>query len=137
LMSLSFGEPIGLVTAELFGWPTVFAALGVLSLVLVWANSHAWHGHRVSEERAAPTDRLTGAAIAAHLAPTVLWSTALYAMYTYLGEGLSASGHSSEQIAEAILFYGCGAIAGTLIGGRVADRLGARLTISIGLSGLS
>jgi len=34
----------------------------------------------------------------------VLWSAALYAMYTYLGEGLSASGHSSEQIAEAILF---------------------------------
>ena len=28
-------------------------------------------------------------------------------------------------------------VAGTLIGGRVADRLGARLTISIGLSGLS
>jgi predicted MFS family arabinose efflux permease len=36
-----------------------------------------------------------------------------------------------------ILFYGCGAIAGTLIGGRIADRLGARLTISIGLAGLS
>jgi len=58
-------------------------------------------------------------------------------VYTYLGEGLAASGDSTDQIAEAILFYGCGAIAGTLIGGRIADRLGARLTISIGLSGLS
>jgi predicted MFS family arabinose efflux permease len=67
----------------------------------------------------------------------VLWSTALYAVYTYLGEGLSASGYSTEQIAEVILSYGCGALAGTLIGGRIADRLGARLTISIALSGLS
>jgi predicted MFS family arabinose efflux permease len=58
-------------------------------------------------------------------------------VYTYLGEGLSASGYSTEQIAEVILFYGCGAIAGSLIGGRIADRLGVRLTISIGLSGLS
>jgi predicted MFS family arabinose efflux permease len=81
--------------------------------------------------------RLTATALASRLAPTVLWSTALYAMYTYLGEGLSASGYSTEQIAGVILFYGCGAIAGTLIGGRIADRLGARLTISIGLSGLS
>jgi predicted MFS family arabinose efflux permease len=58
-------------------------------------------------------------------------------VYTYLGEGLGASGYSTEQIAEALLFYGCGAIAGTLIGGRVADRLGASMTISIALSGLS
>jgi len=137
LMSLSFGAPIGLVTAELFGWRIVFTALGALSLLLVWANSRVWHGRQIAEKRGAPTDRLTRTTVAVRLAPTVLWSTALYAMYTYLGEGLSASGHSSEQIAEAILFYGCGAIAGTLIGGRVADRLGARLTISIGLSGLS
>src|SRR5205823_8048519 len=62
---------------------------------------------------------------------------ALYGVYTYIGEGLSASGYSTEQIAEAVLFYGCGAIAGTLIGGRLADRLGASMTISIALSGLS
>jgi predicted MFS family arabinose efflux permease len=137
LMSLSFGTPIGLLTAASLGWPMVFAALAALSLILAWANNRVWHDPSAAKSRPAPPHRLTATVLAARLAPTVLWSTALYAMYTYLGEGLSASGHSSEQIAEAILFYGCGAIAGTLIGGRVADRLGARLTISIGLSGLS
>ncbi|HWO86914.1 MAG TPA: MFS transporter, partial [Stellaceae bacterium] len=137
LMSLSFGTPIGLLTAASLGWPMVFAALAALSLILAWANNRVWHDPPAAKSRPAPPHRLTATVLAARLAPTVLWSTALYAMYTYLGEGLSASGHSTEQIAEAILFYGCGAIAGTLIGGRVADRLGARLTISIGLSGLS
>jgi predicted MFS family arabinose efflux permease len=137
LMSLSFGTPIGLLTAASLGWPMVFAALAALSLILAWANNRVWHDPSAAKSRPAQPHRLTATVLAARLAPTVLWSTALYAMYTYLGEGLSASGHSTEQIAEAILFYGCGAIAGTLIGGRVADRLGARLTISIGLSGLS
>jgi MFS transporter, DHA1 family, putative efflux transporter len=137
LMSLSFGTPIGLLAAASIGWPIVFAALAALSLVLAWANNRVWHDPSVVNSRAALPHRLTPMVLAARLAPTVLWSTALYAMYTYLGEGLSASGYSTEQIAAAILFYGCGAIAGTLIGGRVADRLGARMTISIGLSGLS
>jgi predicted MFS family arabinose efflux permease len=137
LMSLSFGTPIGLLTAASLGWPMVFAALAALSLILAWANNRVWHDPSAAKSRPAQPHRLTVTVLAARLAPTVLWSAALYAMYTYLGEGLSASGYSSEQIAEAILLYGCGAIAGTLIGGRVADRLGARLTISIGLSGLS
>src|SRR5438270_12649269 len=137
LMSLSFGPPIGLLTAASLGWPTVFAALGGLSLLLAGANNRVWHDPSVAQSRAAQPHRLTATVLAVRLAPTVLWSTALYAMYTYLGEGLSASGYPTQQIAEAIVFYGCGAIAGTLIGGRAADRLGARLTISIGLSGFS
>jgi predicted MFS family arabinose efflux permease len=137
LMSLSVGTPLGLLTAASLGWPVVFAALAALSLVLAWANNRVWRHSPAAKSRAAPPDRLTPTVLAARLAPTVLWSAALYAVYTYLGEGLSASGYSTEQIAEAILFYGCGAIAGTLIGGRVADRLGASMTISIALSGLS
>src|SRR5271155_1059139 len=137
LMSLSLGTPIGLLTAASLGWPLVFAAFAALSLLLAWANNRVWHDPPAAKSRAALAHRLTATVLAARLAPTVLWSAALYAVYTYIGEGLSASGYSTEQIAKAILFYGCGAIAGTLIGGRIADRLGARLTISIGLSGLS
>jgi predicted MFS family arabinose efflux permease len=137
LISLSVGTPIGLLTAASLGWPIVFAALAALSLILAWANNRVWRDPSGAKSRAAPPHRLTATVVAARLAPTVLWSAALYAMYTYLAEGLSASGYSTAQIAEAILFYGCGAIAGTLIGGRAADRLGARMTISIGLLGLS
>ncbi len=137
LMSLSFGTPIGLLIAGSLGWSIVFATLAALSLLLAWANKRVWHDLPAAKGRATAAHRLTATVLAARLTPTVLWSSALYAVYTYIGEGLSASGYSTEQIAEIILFYGCGAIAGSLIGGRLADRLGARLTISIGLSGLS
>jgi predicted MFS family arabinose efflux permease len=137
LMSVSFGAPTGLLIGASLGWSIVFAALATLSLLLAWANKRVWHGPSADRRGAAAAHQLTATVLAARLAPTVLWSAALYAVYTYLGEGLSASGYTTEQIAEAILFYGCGAIAGTLIGGRVADRLGAGMTISIGLSGLS
>jgi predicted MFS family arabinose efflux permease len=57
-------------------------------------------------------------------------------MYTYLGGGLTSLGYSTKEIAGAIVFYGSGAIAGVLIGGRMTDRLGAGLTKAVGLSGL-
>jgi predicted MFS family arabinose efflux permease len=136
LTSLTLGAPIGLLTAATFGWPIVFATLGALSLLLVWANNRVWHNSGEASSRLAPADRLAAGAAAARLAPTVLWSTALYAMYTYLGDGLTALGYSTEKIVEVILFYGSGAIAGTLIGGRMADRLGAALTSTVGLAGL-
>src|SRR2546423_6059436 len=114
LMSLSFGTPIGLLTAASLGWPIVFATLAALSLILAWANNRVWHNPSAAKSRAALPHRLSATVLAARPAPPVVWSAALYAMYTYLGEGLSASGYSTAQIAEAILFYGCGAIVGTL-----------------------
>jgi predicted MFS family arabinose efflux permease len=60
----------------------------------------------------------------------------LYGVYTYLGAGLIAAGFSAGQTAKAILFYGCGAIAGVLLGGRVADRLGVKFTTGASLAGL-
>jgi predicted MFS family arabinose efflux permease len=135
-MSLSFGAPLGVLIGASLGWQIVFAGIGLLSLLLVWANSGVWHDHPAAIKPAAPHDRLTMAAIAPRLAPTVVWSTAVYAMYTYLGGGLTSFGYSAAETAEIVLFYGCGAISGVLIGGRMADRLGAKLTIAIALLGL-
>jgi predicted MFS family arabinose efflux permease len=69
--------------------------------------------------------------------PMVVWSTGLYGVYSYLGVGLAQIGFSAGQIARAILFYGCGAIAGALIGGRAADRFGPKFMAGTSLIGLS
>jgi predicted MFS family arabinose efflux permease len=66
----------------------------------------------------------------------VVWSTGLYAVYTYLGAGLGAFGFSTGQTAEAILIYGFGAVAGVLVGGRAADHFGTKFTTSASLAGL-
>jgi len=85
----------------------------------------------------APIGGLAGASFGWPSIFTVLaWSMALYGVYIYLGAGLTACGFSTEEIAVIILFYGCGAIGGILTGGRMVDRLGAKLTSGVGLAGL-
>jgi predicted MFS family arabinose efflux permease len=138
LVSLALGAPIGAWAGAWFGWPPVFAALAALSLCLVWPNSRIWRGYHGSATAAGILlQALPTLLVIRRLMPMLLWSTGLYGMYTYLGVGLAAAGFSTGQTARAILFYGCGAIAGVLLGGRLADRLGARLTAAMSFVGLS
>src|SRR5262249_22814812 len=81
-------------------------------------------------------DRLTVKSLTRRLMPMIAWSTALYGVYTYLGAGLAAFGFSKSKISQAVVVYGCGAIAGSLIGGRLADRLRAKCTAGASLAGL-
>jgi predicted MFS family arabinose efflux permease len=136
LISLSFGAPVGALLGAWSSWRIVFAGLSTLSLLLVWANNRIWPNRQAAAPTTAESGRLTISAVIPQLAPTVVWSTALYAMYTYLGNGLTSFGYSTKEIVGVIVFYGSGAIAGVLIGGRMTDRLGAGLTRAIGLSGL-
>jgi predicted MFS family arabinose efflux permease len=57
-------------------------------------------------------------------------------MYTYLGTGLAAAGFPAAGIAQVVAVYGAGAVAGLLLGGRLADRLGTKITAGISLAGL-
>jgi predicted MFS family arabinose efflux permease len=137
LVSLAVGAPIGAWAGAALGWNAVFAALAALSFLLILPNGHVWPFELHLADPAALLSALDARAVAARLLPMVLWSTGLYGMYTYLGTGLAAAGYSVEETARAILMYGLGAIAGVLIGGRLADRLGARLMAALSLLGLS
>ena len=136
LVSLSLGAPIGGLAGASFGWPSIFTVLAGASLLLVSANRWAWPEDYGPGKTAGRPRTLSMVVLVRRLAPTVAWSTALYGMYIYLGAGLTAYGFSTGAVAAIILFYGCGAISGILIGGRMSDRLGAKLTSDIGLAGL-
>jgi DHA1 family purine base/nucleoside efflux pump-like MFS transporter len=136
LVSLSLGGPVAGLAGRFLGWPSIFAILAVLSLPLVAANHQIWPEDHHSQYTTASSGPLLIPAIAVRLAPTVVWSTALYGIYTYLGVGLTSLDFSTEEIARAFVFYGCGAIVGVLIGGLMADRLGSNLTSGISLAGL-
>jgi predicted MFS family arabinose efflux permease len=139
LVSLAIGASAGGLVGVLFGGPPVFLALAGLGLVLVWLNRWVWpcdRGSGVGGLDAAARDPLDAAVLVRRLIPMVLWSTGLYGVYTYLGAGLTAVRFSTGQTAAAILFYGCGAIVGVLVGGRVADRLGVRFSATASFAGL-
>jgi predicted MFS family arabinose efflux permease len=138
LGSLAFGASFGAVVGAFFGWAPVFVALAVFSVVLAWVNCRVWQRQGLPADipEAPASDPLVMAVLVRRLMPMVVWSTGLYCVYTYLGIGLWAVGFSTGQTATAILFYGCGAIAGVLIGGRVTDWLGAKFTTGASLAGL-
>jgi MFS transporter, DHA1 family, putative efflux transporter len=136
LMSLMVGAPMAALAGAALGWPYAFSGLGLASLALLWLHRAIWPAEYPVRSAAAASDRPIAGVIAARLAPMVAWSTALYGMYTYLGTGLGQSGFSAVQIAHVVVVYGAGAIAGLLLGGRLADRLGTKLTCGISLSGL-
>jgi predicted MFS family arabinose efflux permease len=138
LTSLALGASAGTLLGADCGWPCVFVALALLALALAGLNRQIWPNERialpVAETAAVPL--MAAAGVLRRLTPTVLWSMGLYGIYTYLGVGLISAGFSSERTAQAIMVYGCGALAGVVIGGRVADRLGAKLTAGASLIGL-
>jgi predicted MFS family arabinose efflux permease len=137
LLALSVGAPAGTLLASHWGWRAPFLILAVLSLGLVVANWLVWPADTNAGRAAGNLPSVDPRALAMWLLPTVLWATALYGLYTYLGVWLTASGLSPSQIARAISFYGVGALVGTLAGGPMADRLGTHATMVTSLAGLT
>ena len=138
LLAISVGAPAGTLIADHWGWHSPFLVLALLSVALIAANHKAWPNDSGASE--AVLDAGSGdnyAEMAWRLLPTVFWATAIYSVYTYLGAWLTEAGLTASGIARAISFYGVGALIGTLLGGQLADRLGARKTMLISLAGLA
>jgi predicted MFS family arabinose efflux permease len=136
LLSLVLGAPLGAIAGAAIGWRFVFLVLTAFTLGLVWPNLRVWpRGHRAVATTPGPAVKAW--ILSARMLPMVVWSTGLYGVYSYLGVGLTQIGFSAGQIVRAILFYGCGAIAGVLIGGRAADRFGPKFMAGTSLIGLS
>jgi len=138
LLALSVGAPAGTLIASFWGWRAPFLLLAALSLVLIAANRLVWPADPQAGGKAAVAlPALHLPTMAMGLLPTLLWATALYEVYTYLGVWLTDAGLSASEVAQAISCYGVGALAGTLIGGQAADRLGIRRTMLTSLAGLA
>lgn len=138
LVSLALGAPAGALLSARLGWRSVFTGLSSAGVLLAWLNLRVWtdESDPVGSSRVQAPPRLAVPILIRRLAPTVVWSMGLYGVYTYLGAGLTALGFPPEQIARAILYYGCGAIAGVLLGGRAADRFGVKFTTGTSFAGL-
>lgn len=139
LISLTTGAPTGTALANVWGWEAAFVGLGVLALVLAVVNRLIWPagaGAVSAAQGGAAQVRLTTKIRA--VCVTGIWAFAVYSFYTYLGSALSeVAGLSSAAVALALIVYGLGAVAGSLGGGRLADRFGAGRIATLSLVSLA
>lgn len=138
LLALSVGAPLGTIVASHWGWRAPFFVLAGGSVILIVVNRLVWPiGTRGVSGNVGVLPAFPLPTVALRLLPTVLWATGLYAAYTYLGVWLTGAGLSPAEVARAIGFYGAGALAGTLLGGQLADRFGIKATKITSLTGLT
>lgn len=135
LISLTTGAPTGTAVGSTLGWSATFVGLGCLGLVLAAVNLLVWPSGAAIGAAAADSDRRIPVLTKIRaVTVTGLWAFAVYGLYTYLGTGLrDIAGLSTGAVALALILFGVGAVTGSLLGGRLADRFGARLVSSISL----
>lgn len=144
LLALSTGAPAGSLLAGVVGWHGVFLALAALALAAVAVNLRTLRaGREPGQGQRSPTvppgsEQVGMATRIRAVSVTGLWALAVYGVYTYLGAGLRATAHfDATLVAAGLAIYGAGAIAGNLIGGRLADRRGAGLVSTASLIALA
>jgi len=126
------GVPAGGVIAYAVGWQAAFlvvAALALPVLLGLWRlvpPALPFQATRLATLGATLADRRAMLSVLF----TASFLGAIYVPFTYLGLILTATmGFGGPAIASALLVFGFGAVGGNLIGGLLADRIGARRTL--------
>ncbi|MBX6769732.1 MAG: MFS transporter, partial [Actinomadura rubrobrunea] len=143
LISLTTGAPTGTALASATSWRAAFIGLGVLAALLALVNARTWPGGAGTARSAGPAARAAAGEVTVFtkiraVSVTGLWALAVYALYTYLGTALrTVGGLSTRLVAAALILFGAGAVVGSLFGGRLADRFGARRIATASLLSLA
>jgi predicted MFS family arabinose efflux permease len=127
----AFGVPFGTLIGNLFGWRASFLAVAALGLVAFMA---VFLGVKKTMPADVPGLRarlmpLTLPIVRYGLAVTVVWSTGIYVMFTYMAGYFSDLGVTGSAYAGVLLLFGCSAFAGNLFGGWSSDKFGAMPTM--------
>ena len=125
------GVPLGAFVVSLYGWRVIFAAIAVLSLLVVvglaWNLPRGVPGERVTIRERLGAIRLPG--IPRALVSTLLFMLAQFTVTIFIVPLAAYAGAVGAQLLPVLLFaYGVGAVTGTQLGGQIADRIGPRRT---------
>lgn len=142
-MGLSYvtGIPLATWAGLAWGWRVPVWVAVVLTLAaafaLWWSMPTARSSAQGPSWRAAVVLVRQPAVLALYVL-TLTYFIAIFAVFSYIGPVLqSLRPMDPTTLSLVISAFGCAGTVGTLTGGRAADRLGPRLTLSLGLAGLA
>ena len=126
------GVPAGSFLAYSVGWQATFALVAVLAalcvagLLRIVPRALEFRPNSLASLGAALADWRTLVSVAF----TASFLGAIYVLYTYLAPLMTERmGLGRDGITALLLVFGAGAVAGNMIGGALADRLGPRRTL--------
>ncbi|WP_435607412.1 MFS transporter [Pseudomonas knackmussii] len=125
------GVPLGTALGQAAGWRSTFwvvTGLGVLALIGLWRVLPAGHDEEAVDLRQEAAALRSGSLWLA-LGTTVLFSAAVFALFTYVAPLLGdVTGVSPRGVTWTLVLIGLGLTFGNILGGRLADwRLGTTL----------
>ncbi|UJJ31141.1 MFS transporter [Halopseudomonas maritima] len=130
------GVPLATWFGEAFGWRTAFwgiTGLGVLAMLTLWFALP--HVPQPTTDGVLAEIRVLGRGpVLSALALTVIGSSAMFTVFTYIAPILASETHASAGFITAMLvLYGVGLTLGNMWGGKAADRSVDRtLIVSLG-----
>ncbi|MDH4584713.1 MFS transporter [Pseudomonas sp. BN415] len=118
------GVPLGTALGQVAGWRSTFWAvtlIGVVALIGLWRVLPRQHDEEATDIRA-EFAALRGAGLWLALSTTVLFSAAVFCIFTYVAPLLGeVTGVSPRGVTWSLLLIGLGLTLGNVIGGRLAD----------------
>jgi len=128
------GVPLGTALGQALGWRSTFWAVSIIGIVSLFA---LYKNLPDKKEEEATDLRKEIAALASvglwlSLSITMLFSAAMFAMFTYIAPMLTdITGITPHGVSWTLLLIGVGLTVGNVLGGRLADwRLGTSLTLT-------
>jgi len=138
-VSLVLGVPLGSLLGALGSWRWTFglvaglAAASGLGVAVLLPCVPAGPASSLASRLAL----LRRPAVVANLGATFVWITGAFTAYTYIAPILAgATSWRGPTTSALLLLYGAAAFAGNALGGRAADRWGARRSIVVALTSL-
>ncbi|MDA2037204.1 MFS transporter [Bacillus cereus] len=139
--STVIGVPIGAFLSEIGNWQWTFYSIGFLTLFLTLLINHILRNEKerddvhvsLTETVDAPLKMtVVNISVLFALLATFLWTIGLHGMFSYIGVYYENNfGISVGKIGIVIFLAGVGSVAGNILGGKLADKVGKKSVIVI------
>ncbi|GAB6551230.1 MFS transporter [Bacillus mobilis] len=139
--STVIGVPIGAFLSELGNWQWTFYSIGLVTLLLTLLVNHILENEKPRNKEHVSIAKTLGASLKTALVnisvlfallATFLWTIGLHGMFSYIGVYYGNNfGLSVGEIGIVIFLAGVGSVAGNILGGKLADKIGKKNVISI------